>query len=53
MCLDSIMHSVDMQAIRNLAHLLHNPRRDHVYDTRRDPVHNRWCMYSRNRNRRT
>jgi hypothetical protein len=24
-----------------------------VYDTRRDPVHNRWCMYSRNRNRRT
>jgi hypothetical protein len=24
-----------------------------VYDTRRDPVRNRWCMYSRNRNRRT
>ena len=52
MCLDSIMHSGDMQVIRNLARLVHNPRRDHMYDTRRD-LHNRWYMYSRNRNRRT
>ena len=52
MCLDYIMHNVDKQAIRNLAHLVHNPRRDLVY-TRRDPMHNRWCMYSRDRNRRT
>jgi len=52
MCLDSIMHSGDMQAIHNLAHHVHNPRRDHVYDTRRD-LHNRWRMYSRDRSRRT
>ncbi len=52
MCLDSIMHSVDMQVFRNLAHLLHNPRRDPVYNTRRD-LHNRWRVYSRDRSRRT
>lgn len=51
MCLDSIMHSVDMQAIHNLDHHVHNPRRDPAY-TRRD-LHNRWCMYIRNRSRRT
>lgn len=45
------MHSVDMQVIRNLAHLVHSPRRDHVY-TRRDHVH-RWCVHSRDRNHRT
>jgi hypothetical protein len=32
--LDSIMHSVDMQDFRNLAHLVHNPRRDLMYHTR-------------------
>ena len=46
------MHNGDMQVIHNLAHLVHNPRRDHVY-TRRDPVRNRCCMYSRDRSRRT
>lgn len=50
--LDYIMHSDDMQAIRNLARLVHNPRRDHLY-TRRDPVHNHCCMCSRDRSRRT
>ena len=50
--LDYIMHSDDMQAFRNLARLAHNPRRDHLY-TRRDPVRNRCCMYSRDRSRRT
>jgi hypothetical protein len=54
--LDSIMHNVDMQDFRNLAHLVHNPRRDLMYHTRsmnprRD---NRYqCTYSRDRNRRT
>lgn len=52
MYLDSIMHSVDMQDPDNLAHLVHNPRRDLVYNARRD-LHNHWCMYSRNRSRRT
>ena len=46
------MHNDDMQAFRNLAHLVHNPRRDPV-NTRRDPVRNRCCMYSRDRSRRT
>jgi hypothetical protein len=51
--LDSIMHSDDMQAFRNLARdLVHNPRRDLVH-TRRDPMMHRWCMYSRDRSRRT
>jgi len=50
--LDYIMHNDDMQAFRNLARLVHNPRRDLVY-TRRDPVRNRCCMYSRDRSRRT
>jgi len=49
---DYIMHSGDMQAFRNLARLVCIPRRDHVY-TRRDPVRNRCCMYSRDRSRRT
>ena len=46
------MRSVDMQDLDNLAHLVHNPRRDPVYALR-DPVRNRCCMYSRDRNRRT
>ncbi len=46
------MHNGDTQAIHNHVRLVHNPRRDHVYNTRRDP-RNRWCMYSRDRNRRT
>jgi len=46
------MHSVDMQAFRNLVRLVCTPRRDLVY-TRRDPVRNRCCMYSRDRSRRT
>ena len=50
--LDSIMHSDDMQAFRNLARLVCIPRRDHLY-TRRDPARNRCCMYSRDRSRRT
>ena len=50
--LDSIMHSAYMQVFRSLAHLVHNPRRDLMY-TRRDPVRNRCCMYSRDRSRRT
>jgi len=48
----SIMRSDDMQAFRNLARLVCIPRRDPV-STRRDPVHNRCCMYSRDRSRRT
>jgi hypothetical protein len=50
------MHNVDMQAIRNHVHLVHNPHRDHVYlvhNTRRDLVNNRMPMCSRDRNRRT
>jgi len=50
--LDYIMHNDDMQAIRNLAHLVCIPRRDPVC-TRRDPARNRCCMYSRDRSRRT
>ncbi len=50
--LDYIMHNDDTQAIRNRVRLVHNPRRDPVYNTRRDP-HNRLCMYSRDRSRRT
>ena len=48
----SIMHNDDMQAIRNLAHLVHNPRRDLMYciHPRRD--YNRCCR-NRSRNRRT
>ena len=46
------MHNACMQAFRNLARLVCIPRRDHVY-TRRDPVRNRCCMYSRDRSRRT
>jgi hypothetical protein len=50
------MHNVDTQVIHNLAHLVHNPRRDLVHlvhNTRRDLVRNRLCTYSRDRNRRT
>jgi hypothetical protein len=50
--LDSIMHSDDMQAFRNLARLVCNPRRDLVH-THRDHMMHRWCMYSRDRSRRT
>jgi len=56
MCRDYIMHNDDMQVIRNLAHLVHNPRRDlthcaHSMSPRRD--YNRLRMNSRDRNRRT
>jgi hypothetical protein len=50
--LDYIMHNDDMQVLRSLAHLVHNPRRDLVY-TRRDRMSNRMRMYSRDRSRRT
>ena len=50
--LDYIMHSACMQVIRNLARLVHNPLRDLVH-TRRDHMMHRWCMYSRDHNRRT
>ena len=46
------MHNDDMQAFRNLARRVCSPRRDLVC-TRRDPAHNRCCMYSRDRSRRT
>ena len=46
------MHNDDMQGLRNLAHLAHNPRRDPVC-TRRDHMSNLLRMYSRDRNRRT
>jgi hypothetical protein len=50
------MHNDDMQVIRNLAHLVHNPRRDlvnraHSMSPRRD--YNRCSMCSRDRSRRT
>jgi len=49
------MHNDDMQDFRNLAHLVHNPRRDHilVHNTRRDRMSNLMRMYSRDRSRRT
>ena len=50
--LDYIMHSDDMQAIRNRVHLVYNPRRDPV-STRRDPARNHMRPYSRDRSRRT
>jgi len=55
LCLDYIMHNDDMQAIRNLAHLVHNPRRDHalVHNTRRDHMNSLMRMCSRDRSRRT
>lgn len=49
------MRNDDTQDRYNPARLVHNPRRDLVHlmhNTRRDP-HNRSCMYSRNRSRRT
>ena len=50
------MHNIDTQDLDNLAHLVHNPRRDLIYHTRsmnprRD--YNRYLTYSRDRNRRT
>jgi len=50
------MHNDDMQDFRNLAHLVHSPRRDlthcaHNMSPRRD--YNRWQMNSRDRSRRT
>jgi hypothetical protein len=51
--LDYIMHNDDMQVPRNLAHLVHNPRRGLVHNTRRDRMSNRMRMYSRDRSRRT
>ena len=54
--LDCIMHNDDMQDFRNLAHLVHNPRRDLVHlvhNTRRDLVRNRLCTCNRDRSRRT
>ncbi len=54
--LDYIMHNDDMQVLRSLAHLVHNPRRDPVHlvhNTRRDRMSNRMRMYSRDRSRRT
>jgi len=50
------MRNDDMQAIRNLAHLVCIPRRDHVHlvhNTRRDRMSNLLRMYSRDRSRRT
>ena len=50
------MRSDDMQAFRNLARLVHNPRRDHVYqmhNTRRDRMSSLMRMCSRDRSRRT
>jgi hypothetical protein len=54
--LDCIMHNDDMQDFRNLAHLVHNPRRDLVHlvhNTRRDRMNDRYSMCSRDRSRRT
>ena len=50
------MHNDDMQDFRNLAHLVHNPRRDRVHlvhNPRRDRMSNLLRMYSRDRSRRT
>ncbi len=52
-CRDYIMHNDDTQVIRNLARHVHNPRRDLVYNTRRDPRNRCLCMCSRDRSRRT
>jgi len=53
MCADYIMHNDDTQDLDNLAHLAHNPRRDPVYNARRDPRSRCHCMCSRDRSRRT
>ena len=49
------MRSDDMQAFRNLARLVHNPRRDPhlVHNTRRDRMSSLMRMCSRDRSRRT
>jgi hypothetical protein len=46
------MHNDDTRDLDNHARLVHSPRRALVYNTLRDP-HNRLCMCSRDRNRRT
>ena len=46
------MHNDDTRDLDNHARLVHSPRLDLVYNTRLD-LHNRLCMYSRDRNRRT
>ena len=55
MCLDDIMHNDDMQVLRSLAHLVHNPHRDLplVHNTRRDRMNDHCTMCSRDRSRRT
>jgi hypothetical protein len=54
MYLDYIMHSDDMQVIRNHVNLAHSPHLDLdlMCNTRLDS-HNHWCMCSRDRSRRT
>ena len=47
------MHNDDTLAIRNRVRLVHNPRRDLVNNTRRDPRSHYHCMCSRDRSRRT
>jgi hypothetical protein len=50
------MHNDDTQDLDNLAHLVHNPRRDPVHlvhNTRRDPRNRYHYKCSRDRNRRT
>ena len=47
------MHNDDMQDLDNPARHVHNPRRDLVYNTRRDPRNRCLCMCSRDRSRRT
>jgi len=53
MCRDYIMHNDDTQDLDNLARLVHNPRRDLVHNTRRDPRNRCLYMCSRDRSRRT
>ena len=52
-CLDYIMHNDDTQGFRTPQRLVHTPRRDPVYNTRRDRMMPHCCSYSRDRNRRT
>jgi hypothetical protein len=49
------MRNDDMQAFRNLAHLVHNPRLDLdlVHNTRLDRMNSLLRMYSLDRSRRT
>jgi len=50
--LDYIMHNAYMLVLRDHVHLVHTPRRVHVY-TRRDRMMHRCLMYSRDHSRRT